>query len=302
MSYLSFIKKSLAFDVKTIWNDTFERKDPDEFRATGSQIYHGRQRQGKTLGMVYGFHKLKRRYPKLLIVSNIRLKYVILHRYNKIWRFKIVLPYLHAMKAHQVDTEADLIKITSSEAFKNGSWQDDNYIYYQPYDALLMLLKKARGGGDRGKWGVCFQIDEIHQYFHSHDSKSMPVWVAQIFSQQMKQYILVVGTVQKWENVIKALREQIQHLILSTRHGWYIRQTVIDPEDIQNEYGEMIAPIKKKGGFFMSKLVRESYDTLALIESGREIFGGADTNTIIAVKDNNQKNRPSFRRKNARVA
>jgi len=30
----------------------------------------------------------------------------------------------------------------------------------------------------------------------------------------------------------------------------------------------------------MTRLVRESYDTLALIESGREIFGGGETPTI----------------------
>ena len=206
---------------------------------------------------------------------------------KELFFFSIKIPVTKQLTAHRVDTEQELNKILQSDEFKSGLWQRYNYIYYQPYDALLMLLKKARNG----LWGVDFMIDEIHQYFHSHDSKSMPVWVAQIFSQQMKQYILVTGTVQKWENVIKALREQIQHLILSTRHGWWISQIVIDPEDIQNEYGETTAPIKKKGGFFMSKLVRESYDTLALIESGREIFGGGETQTIVAIQDKQQKSR-----------
>jgi len=302
MSYLSFIKRTFSLDIKTIWKDTFDKKDPDEFRATGSQIYHGRQRQGKTLGMVHGFHKLKNRYPKLLIVSNIHLKYIIVFKTKKFIGIKMLLPHPHPLKEHRVETEADLKSITALEAFKTGKWQIDNYIYYQSYEALLMLLKKARGVGDRGNWGVCFQIDEIHQYFHSHDSKSMPVWVAQIFSQQMKQYILVVGTVQKWPNVIKALREQIEHLILSTRHGWYIKQVVIDPEDIENEYGQETAPIKKKGGFFMTKLVRDSYDTLALIESGREIFGGGETSTVVAIKENDRKSTPFRARRKARVS
>lgn len=301
MSYLSFIKKSLHFDVGTIYHDTFDKKDPHEFRATGSQMYHGRQRQGKTLGMVYGFHKLKRRYPQLLVITNIHLNYVILHQKKKWWIFNFVVPYKHPIKEHKVVTEQDLNEITQLEAFKDGTWQDDNYIYYQTYTTLLMLLKKARGGGSRGKWGVYFQIDEIHQYFHSHDSKSMPVWVAQLFSQNVKQYILIVGTVQKWENVIKALREQIQYLVLSTRTGWLIRQTVIDPEDMINEYGEMTAPIKKTGYFPMTKIVRESYDTLALIESGREIFGGGDTTTVVAIKENDKKSTPFKGRKRASV-
>lgn len=288
MSYLNYIKKSFTPDIGTIWHDTFDKKDPDEFRATGSQIYHGRQRQGKTLGMVAGFHKLKRRYPKLLVVSNIHLNYLIIKsdEKTKIWTTRTI-------NEVQVKTLEELTAITDSEAFKAGEWQKNNYIYYQGYDTLLILLKKARNG----KWGTCFMIDEIHQYFHSHDSKAMPVWVAQIFSQQMKQYILVLGTVQKWENVIKALREQIQHLIMANRIGWLIRQTVVDPEEFVTEYGEMTAPIKKTGYFFMSKILRESYDTLALIESGREIFGGTESTNITVNTTETKKQTPRFTRR-----
>lgn len=270
MAYISYIKRNLAISVKTVWHDIFDKKDPDELRATGSQIYHGRQRQGKTYSMVYHFHRLKRRYPRLLVVSNIHLSYRIkVKRKTFLKFFKYKVYYRGKLIENKVESEADLRAITDLQAFKDGLWQRDNYIYYQSYDTLLMLLRKARNG----KYGVQFMIDEIHQYFHSHDSKSMPVWVAQIFSQQMKQYILVTGTVQKWENVIKALREQIQHLILCYRSGWRINQIVIDPEDITNEYGEMTAPVKRRGFFHMSNMVSNSYDTLALIESGRELFG-----------------------------
>jgi len=289
VSYLSFIKKSFSISPSTLKEDIFSKKDPHEFRATGSQIYHGRQRQGKTLGLMYGFHKLKRRYPRLLIVSNLTIKYLIRYENKKFLFFTYKSAYKYELIPVLVATEQQLNAITSLDEFKAGTWQQKHYIRYQTYDQLLMLLRKARNG----IWGVDFIIDEIHQYFHSHDSKSMPVWVAQIFSQQMKQYILVTGTVQKWENVIKALREQIEHLILSQRSGWFIRQTVIDPEDIESEYGEQTAVVKKTGRFFMSKLVRESYDTLALIESGREIFGGGvESPNIIINTDQQQK--PKF--------
>lgn len=294
MGYLSFIKKHFSFEISTMWHDTFDRKDPHEFRATGSQIYHGRQRQGKTLGLMYGFHKLKRRYPKMLVVSNLTIKYLIAYEKKKLFGF---IPYRSAYKIPLipvvVETYDDWLAIENLTAFKSGEWQKKHYVRYHTYDTLLMLLRRARNG----LWGVDFIIDEIHQYFHSHDSKSMPVWVAQIFSQQMKQYILVTGTVQKWENVIKALREQIEHLILSRRTGWFIHQTVVDPEDIVNEYGEMTAPIKKQGRFFMSKLVRESYDTLALVESGREIFGGSEQSTYISVNSTEKKQPRSIRKK-----
>jgi len=112
----------------------------------------------------------------------------------------------------------------------------------------------------------------------------------------MKQYILITGTVQKWPNLIKALREQIENLIFSRKKfGFYISQAIVDPEDIENQYGEEVAPIKKTGGFFMKKLVRESYDTLALIKSGREIFGGSDTANVIVNTEANK--RPVFSNK-----
>lgn len=291
MGYLDFIHRTFTPDVKTMWDDTFGKSDPDELKATGSQIYHGRQRQGKTLGMVHDFHKVKRRYPRIFVVSNITIRYRIEKKVVwSFWKFKIVRSNKAEFNEHWVETKAELDAITSSDAFKAGEWQKTNYIRYMSYDALLMLLKEARNG----KWGTHFMIDEIHSYFHSHDSKAMPVWVAQLFSQQMKQYILITGTVQKWPNLIKALREQIENLIFSQkRFGSYISQTIVDPEDIENQYGEEIAPVKKHGGFFMTRLVRESYDTLALIKSGREIFGGGETPNIIV--NNGEVPKPKFR-------
>lgn len=298
MSYLSFVKKSLALSLPTIWADVTAKKDPDLFTATGSQVYHGRQRQGKTLSMVHHFHKVKHRYPSTFVISNIAINYRVVPEKRLFLGF---IPYIGHVKEplfrHDVVSLEDLEAITSRDDFKSGEWQKDNYVFYRSYDTLIMLLRSARNGSK----GVHFLIDEIHQYFHSHDSKSMPVWVAQIFSQQMKQYILITATVQKWENVIKALREQIQHLVLCNRSfGWRIRHLVVDPEDIQNEYGEMTAPIKKIGGFFMSKLVRESYDTLALIESGREVYGGNDSNVYVNTAESTRKRGVSRRRASVR--
>lgn len=296
MSYLSFLRRRFSLSVPTIWGDLREKKDPNVFRATGSQVYHGRQRQGKSLSMINDMHRVKFRYPKVFILSNVAIKYKVTPVKRRLFGF---IPYVghikEPFKRHDVATEADLKKITQRADFISGEWQEDNYIYYRTYDTLIMLLRKARNG----EWGTHFLIDEIHQYFHSHDSKSMPVWVAQIFSQQMKQFILITATVQKWENVIKALREQIAHLILCSRSGWWIRQVVVDPEDIENEYGEMTAPIKKIGGFFMSKLVRESYDTLALIESGREVYGGNESSNVYVNTAEKQKGK-TFRRASVR--
>lgn len=263
-SYLQFVKKEPQVNLPTVFSDLFSKKDPDEFTSNGSQIYHGYQGEGKTLSMVHHARRIKQRYPKLLVVANLHLR---------------------DLKPYLVANHTDLKNLMESEAFKSRQWQRTHYIRYTSYDTLLMLLREARND----KYGVHFMIDEIHQYFHSHDSKSMPVWVVQIFSQQRKQYILITGTVQIWDNVIKALREQIQNLIGCSRFGWLIRQTVVDPREFESDYGERVAPVKKKGFFFMSKEVRESYDTRQLIESGREIFGGQEP-TKIKVQMQPEKN------------
>lgn len=271
--YIGIVKRTFNLHLPTIFGDVFERQLPDTFEYNGSQIYHGMQGRGKTLSMVYHSQKLKQKYPKLLLVSNIRMG---------------------ALNPVSVTNARELDEIMSSDAFLSGDWQQSNYLYYQTHDTLLLLLRRARNAGEdrdgnHGAWGTHFLIDEIHQYFHSHDSKSMPVWVVTIFSQQRKQFILITGTVQVWDNVIKALREQIQNLIGCDRIGWLIRQTVVDPLEFESQYGERIAPIKKRGFFFMTRKIRDSYDTRALVNSGREIFGGSDMNVRVDVNEQQNK-------------
>lgn len=269
MNYLPFVKRVFNPHVKTMWRDTFGKKDPNEFKPNGSQVYHGYQGEGKTLSMVYhGLYKVKPRYPRVLIVTNLHLR---------------------DYKPVKVKTRQELDDLMESDEFKSFKFQQENYLLFEKYEELILLLKFARNG----KYGVHFMIDEIHQYFHSHDSKSMPVWVVQVFSQQRKQFLLITATVQVWDNVIKALREQIDNLIGCSRYGWLISQTVIDPRDFESNYGEREAQIKKKAFFFMTDDVRNSFDTLQLIESGREIMGMGDTSMIMK-SPTTSKNRTNF--------
>lgn len=256
MNYLPFVKKVLNPNLNTMFKDTFGKKDPYEFKPNGSQVYHGYQGEGKTLSMIYhGLYKVKPRYPRVLIVTNLHLR---------------------DYKPVRVKTREELDDVINSDDYKSFKFQQESYIFFETYDELILLLRYCRNG----KFGVHFMIDEIHQYFHSHDSKSMPVWVVQVFSQQRKQFLLITATVQVWDNVIKALREQIDNLIGCSRTGWLIRQTVIDPRDFESNYGEREAVIKKRAWFFMTEGIRDSYDTFQLIQSGREIMGMGDTSLM----------------------
>jgi hypothetical protein len=268
--YISFIRRFLNADVKTIWKDTFDKKDPNVFKPNGSQIYHGMQGKGKTLSMVYhGLFQVKSKYPRAMLVSNLYLR-----------DFKPV-------KANNLD-ELRLILETFDPT--------KEYLHFESYDQLTLLLKNARPKALTD--GVIFMIDEIHNYFHSHDSKAMPMWIVQVFSQQRKQHLLILGTVQDWDDVIKAIRRQIDNLIACNRIGHLITNTVVDPREFENNYGERVAPVKKKGFFWLTEKVRNAYDTFQVINSGREIFGGADMEVKISSISDKPKSRFGLGRKN----
>lgn len=248
MNYTPFIKRHFAVSVKTLWHDITNRGDPDEFKPNGSQIYHGYQGEGKSLSMYHATLKLMKRYPKAILASN------------------LTLSGYRAVRTPVDKTKLDAL--ISNPKFDSSSM----YLYYETYDELIFLLRHLRND----KFGVIFNIDEIHNYFHSHDSKTMPMWVVQVFSQQRKQKLLILGTVQDWEDVIKAIRRQIDNLVECNRIGYFIMQAAVDPRTAEMQYGERSFTIRKKGMFFITKELREGTDTYHVIDSGREIMGGSD--------------------------
>ena len=160
-NYTPYIRRFHNFSLRTFLRDTFAKKDPDMFKPNGSQIYYGYQGEGKTLSMYHHFTKLKARYPKALVVSNLKL-----------------LNYNAVSPKNLQELEA------SAETFDKVK----DYFLFEDYDQLVLHLRNTRNG----KYGVIFLIDEIHNYFHSHDSKSMPMWIVQVFSQQRKQRLVTI--------------------------------------------------------------------------------------------------------------
>lgn len=257
-NYTGYIKRFWNLSLRTIWEDFREKKDPDVMIPNGSQIYHGYQGEGKTISMYWHAMKLKKRYPKALLVSNLKIN-----------DFEgIHVKDLAQLESLSLDTQRE-------------------YILFETYEELILNLRNSRNG----HFGVIFMIDEIHNYFHSHDSKSMPMWIVQVFSQQRKQRLIVLGTVQDWPDVIKAIRRQVDNLIECRRLGYVIRNYAIDPRAIENNYGEMEAPIRKKGFFWITKRIRNGFDTYQVINSGREIMGGESTNVNVIQKNEKPRRR-----------
>jgi len=250
------IRRYLEPSFKTMWSDFNMKKDPDDFPFMGSQIYSGMQGEGKTLSMVYhGLFRVKRAYPKTILVSNLHLRDYEPVTLQTLEQWLEIRPNFNPAK---------------------------QYVLFESFDSLKFVLRHIRPEHDNH--GVLFMIDEIHNYFHSHDSKSMPMWIVQVFSQQRKQKIMILGTVQIWEDVIKQIRDQIKNLVICSKFGYLMKQLVIDPKSAESRYGEVEYAVKKKGFFFRSAEIANSYDTFQVINSGREIMGGNDLQLSVGVK------------------
>lgn len=262
MSYNKFIKRywsSISF--ATIWEDFHADRDPNFMSPIGSQVYCGKQGEGKTFALVFHSTIVKYLYPKAIVVSNVKLL---------------------NMKPREAPSDHTALKnLLSGASFKPSK----EYLLYSDYKDIIFMLRYLRNGD----YGVIFIIDEMHQYFHSHDSKSIPAWVPQVFSQQRKQRILILGSAQKWEDVIKTVRDQLQNVIICSRFGYFIRTYAFDPDEITKEFGNSNVPIKNKGWIFMNKETLNSYDTFQVINSGRQILGGSEMSVNVVGADEKQK-------------
>lgn len=220
MGYEKNVKKFVRFSIREKIKEIRTPKNPDELPYIGSQMYSGYQGQGKTLSMVRHAIKIKRKYPKAILVSNLELR-------------------------------------------------DVEYIKFNSFDELKHLFSTLRNE----EKGVIYLIDEIHNYFHSHDSKGIPIWIVQVFSQQRKNRVLVLGTVQMWKDVTKVIRDQLENVVECQKFGGIIFNKVLDPREVEKNYGEEKIKVKRIGFFIPTYTDYNRYDTFQIINSGRTIFG-----------------------------
>lgn len=240
-TYLRNIKKEMRFHIKPIKDDIAQRKNKDFFIYTGTQIYSGRQGDGKTICAVKHTKDMKEKYPKAKIVSNLKL---------------------YDYKAREFENEKELMYL--SENLKN-----DEYILFKDFEELAMVLTMVNNGYK----GVIYLIDEIHSYFNALDSKNIPMYVFTEISQQRKQRKVIIGTSQLFPRVAKPLREQCDSLMICrtffnvfTYIKAYDGMEVVFDERSSKPHGL----IRKRGFFWHSRELRNSYDTFQKVTSGLE--------------------------------
>lgn len=241
--YLGVLKKEFNIKPESIADDIKARKDINFFWPNGTQIYCGRQGSGKTLSAVHHVLRLKRRYPRAILVTNLRLKGMKEHRARSASVLKSFLPELDS---------------------------GTQYIRFNSLDELAVSLVAV----NNGKYGVIYLVDEIHTYFNALDSKNIPMYVFTEISQQRKQRKLIIGTSQLFMRLAKPFREQCDSMIVcNTWLNFFTYQRAYDGMTVDQDFnGNLIGERKKTGWFFHTRKIRNAFDTFQKVVSANEQY------------------------------
>lgn len=160
-------------------------------------------------------------------------------------------------------------------------------ITFKNHDDLHRLLVEI----NNDKYGVIYLIDEIHTYFNALESKDIPPYIFTEISQQRKQRKAIIGTSQLFLRMAKPFREQANYLVMCSTHcNIFTVNKVYDAHKLTTDYsGQLIGHAIKMGFFFHSEKLRNMYDTLQKVVSGKAEFEDFQTVNV------EQKKRKGFR-------
>lgn len=274
ISYSDFIRKELRPRLTAFMADRRAAKDPDFFPYFGTQIYCGRQGSGKTISAVRAALRLKREFPKAILVTNLSLpgyRAISTSGYaqmcytgpNQASRVAPSRDYATATVTDPLTGRTE--RIADVDTRRQSFDTEKDYVHFSEVEDLHIALTQI----NNGFYGVIYLIDEIHAYFNSIESKDTPITIFAEISQQRKQRKLILGTSQLFMRVSKALREQCDNIIVcNTMFGCITTQRAYDGMDIeQARDGSLIGKIKKTGIFWHSVEDRNSYDTFQKVWS-----------------------------------
>lgn len=243
--YLPLVKREFKLVLETYRDDKRNARDSEYFRPSGTQVYVGRQGSGKTVSAVHHVNKLKARYPKAILVTNLN--------YSR-------------LKAIDVDTIDKVRAVINHPQFDATRY----YLRFSSADSMHAVLMSV----NNDKYGVIYLIDEIQTYLNALDSKNVPMSVFTEISQQRKQRKVIIGTSQLFMRMAKPLREQCDNLIMcTTSFGVLTKQRAYDAMTLEQDYnGQLIGDVRGIGFFIQTRYDRESFDTYQKIISSTDQY------------------------------
>lgn len=176
---LNFIKRDLKFHIDAVKENYRLSKDPLLFKPTGIQAFYGEQGSGKTITLIYFAMRVRRAYPRAVVVSNIVLKDLIPLNFHD--NPSLLLDFL-------------------SRGFDTSRY----YIFYQSKLGYELVIKHVKND----KYGVIMLTDEYQNYFSNQDSRNVPPWVIEQHAQNRKQRRLHLVTSQDYDQINKQTRRR----------------------------------------------------------------------------------------------
>lgn len=278
---LNFVKRDLKIHIDAIKENYRLSKDPLLFKPTGIQAFYGEQGSGKTITLVYFATRVRRAYPRAVVVSNIVLK--------------DMLP----LNFHDNPT---LLLDFMSRGFDTSRY----YIFYQSKVGYELVIKHVKNG----KFGVLMITDEYQNYFSNQDSRNVPPWVIEQHAQNRKQRRLHLVTSQDYDQINKQTRRRSDIAFKCKSIGLpFTRGAILtiywafDSKklDFSNSGRQTGANPLKFGCFFHSQKLRDSYDTYQVVFTGDEnpnVYANFNQNININYSDAKIKKKRRLFRKN----
>lgn len=279
--YTNVIQKTMNPSIQPIKDDIELRKDKEFFWPTGTQVYVGRQGDGKTISAVKHAMDIHKRYPRCIIVSNLSLK----------WLSPLTLKLseeeqkeIEALSPRAAESKAANFLATRLAEFMREIDPKKQYVQFSSMDELACVLTQVNNGFR----GVLYVIDEIHTYLNALDSKNVPMYVFTEISQQRKQRKAIVGTSQLFMRLAKPLREQCDNMIkCKTFFGIFTVQWAYDGETVEQDLnGRLVGDLRRRGWFFHTREIRNAFDTYQKVVSGVEQYEAAINTTVQITKKN----------------
>lgn len=118
-----------------------------------------------------------------------------------------------------------------------------------------------------GKQGVIVQIDEIHNWFSSLQSKNFPPEMLEVICQNRKNRRVLLSTSQRFTRIAKPIREQVNYVCeCNTFFGCFtivhVRKPLMNSDAVVEKYKHV-----KWYCFVHDENLRNMYDTYHVIES-----------------------------------
>ena len=170
--------------------------DKEVFRGFGFWCYCGLGGSGKTLSMVNQLIKIKKKYPKVKILTN--FSFDLADGKVNSWRDLIDSTNFSVEEIDEEDFKR-FIKFGTYSEEKGEIWTE------VVGDELKYFVKRNHG--------VIFGFDEIHLTFESTKWEDAPDNLLDYISQQRKFHKLILGSSQVFTRIDKKLREQTNFVI-----------------------------------------------------------------------------------------